>query len=219
MGEVYRAEQTKPVRRDVALKLIKWGMDTKQVVARFESERQALALMDHPCIARVYDAGATDQGRSYFVMEYIRGIPITSYCDTHRLSIPERAELFVKVCQGVQHAHQKGIIHRDIKDSNILVTFREGKPAPKIIDFGVAKATDQRLSENTLCTAQGQMIGTPEFMSPEQAEMSGLDIDVRADVYSLGTPSVMPRSPRRGRGERIPGFCIVRCGVISTGSP
>jgi non-specific serine/threonine protein kinase/serine/threonine-protein kinase len=186
MGEVYRAEQLRPVRRVVALKLIKLGMDTRDVVARFESERQALALMNHPCIARVFDAGATAQGRPYFVMEYVQGVPITKYCDTHRLTVTERLELMIKVCEGVQHAHQKGIIHRDIKASNILIGFQDGKPTPKIIDFGVAKATDQRLSEHSLHTALGQMIGTPEFMSPEQAEMSGLDIDVRTDIYSLG---------------------------------
>jgi len=186
MGEVYEAEQLKPVRRKVAFKLIKWGMDTKQVVARFESERQALALMDHPNIARVLDAGATEQGRPYFVMECFKGVPITEYCDTHRLNIHKRFELFMQVCHGVQHAHQKGIIHRDIKPSNVLVAIQDHKPVPKIIDFGVAKATAQRLTERTVFTELGQLIGTPEYMSPEQAEMTSLDIDTRTDVYSLG---------------------------------
>jgi non-specific serine/threonine protein kinase/serine/threonine-protein kinase len=186
MGEVFEAEQVEPVRRRVALKVIKWGMDTKEVVARFESERQALALMDHPNIARVYDAGATNEGRPYFVMELVKGVPFTDYCDTHRLATPERLELFIQICSGVQHAHQKGVIHRDMKPSNVLVTMVDGKPVPKIIDFGVAKATSQRLTERTVFTEFGQWIGTPEYMSPEQAEMTGLDIDTRTDVYSLG---------------------------------
>jgi non-specific serine/threonine protein kinase/serine/threonine-protein kinase len=186
MGEVYRAEQEGPIRRTVALKLIKAGMDTKQVVARFESERQALALMNHPNIARVHEAGATDRGRPYFVMEYVKGIPITEYCDKHRLTTNERLGLFAQVCEGVQHAHQKGIIHRDIKPSNVLVGFEDGKPVPKIIDFGVAKATEQRLTERSVFTQMGVLIGTPEYMSPEQAEMTTLDIDTRTDVYSLG---------------------------------
>jgi non-specific serine/threonine protein kinase/serine/threonine-protein kinase len=186
MGEVYEAEQEKPVRRKVALKLIKWGMDTKQVVARFESERQALALMDHPGIAKVLDAGATEQGRPYFAMEYVKGEPITKYCDKHRLSTRERLKLFMQVCEGVQHAHQKGIIHRDLKPTNVLVAIQENKPVPKIIDFGVAKATEQRLTEKTVFTQMGVLVGTPEYMSPEQAEMTGLDIDTRTDVYSLG---------------------------------
>ena len=186
MGVVYEAEQERPVRRKVALKLIKWGMDTKAVVARFESERQALALMNHPNIASVYDAGATAEGRPYFAMEYVHGIPITSYCDKHRLTIKERLELFMSVCDGIQHAHQKGIIHRDIKPSNVLVAVQDDKPVPKIIDFGVAKATSQRLTEHTVATELGQLIGTPEYMSPEQAEMTNLDIDTRTDVYSLG---------------------------------
>jgi serine/threonine protein kinase len=186
MGEVYEAEQTEPVRRRVALKLIKWGMDTKEVVARFSSERQALALMDHPNIARVFDAGATPQGRPYFVMELVKGVPITDYCDTHRVTTRERLELFIQICSGVQHAHQKGVIHRDMKPSNVLVTLVDGRPIPKIIDFGVAKATSQRLTERTVFTEFGQWIGTPEYMSPEQAEMTGLDIDTRTDVYSLG---------------------------------
>ncbi len=186
MGEVYEAEQIEPIKRRVALKIIKWGMDTKQVVARFESERQALALMNHPNIARVFDAGATAQGRPYFAMEYVKGIPINEYCDTHKLSTPQRLELFIRACEGIQHAHQKGIIHRDIKSSNVLVTIQDDKPVPKIIDFGVAKATAQRLTERTVFTEIGQLIGTPEYMSPEQAEMTGLDIDTRTDVYSLG---------------------------------
>jgi tetratricopeptide (TPR) repeat protein len=186
MGIVYEAEQEAPVRRRVALKLIKWGMDTKEVLARFDSERQALALMNHPNIARVYDAAATAEGRPYFAMEYVQGIPITEYCDKHRLPIRDRLALFMDVCEGVQHAHQKGIIHRDIKPSNILVSSQEDAPVPKIIDFGVAKATSQRLTEQTVFTEFGQVIGTPEYMSPEQAEMTNLDIDTRTDVYSLG---------------------------------
>lgn len=186
MGVVFMAEQTKPVRRKVALKIIKPGMDTKQVIARFEVERQALAMMDHPNIARVLDAGSTESGRPYFVMELVRGIPITEYCDQNKLPTNERLELFVNVCQAVQHAHTKGIIHRDIKPSNVLVTHHDGAPIPKIIDFGVAKATNQQLTERTLFTAFAQMIGTPLYMSPEQAEMSGLDVDTRSDVYSLG---------------------------------
>ncbi len=186
MGVVYLAEQIAPVKRKVAVKIIKLGMDTKQVMARFEAERQALAMMDHPNIAKVFDAGTTETGRPYFVMEYVKGISITEYCDTHRLNNRERLELFQEVCKGVQHAHQKGIIHRDIKASNILVAIQDNKPVPKIIDFGVAKATAQRLTERTMFTEIGQLIGTPEYMSPEQAEMTGLDIDTRTDVYSLG---------------------------------
>ena len=186
MGEVFLAEQEKPIRRRVALKLLKAGMDTKQVIARFESERQVLALMDHVFIAKVFDAGSTPEGRLYFAMEYVKGESITSYCDRHRLTTRERLELFMQVCEGVQHAHQKGIIHRDIKASNVLVTIQEDKPVPKIIDFGVAKATEQRLTERTLYTQLGVLIGTPEYMSPEQAEMTGLEVDTRTDVYSLG---------------------------------
>ncbi len=185
-GTVYMAEQETPVRRRVALKIIKLGMDTKAVIARFEAERQALAMMDHPNIARVLDAGATDTGRPYFVMELVRGIPITEYCDTNNLPVRERLELFVQVCHAVQHAHQKGIIHRDIKPSNVLVAMADGRPTPKVIDFGIAKATDQSLTEKTLFTEFRQMIGTPQYMSPEQAEMAGIDIDTRSDVYSLG---------------------------------
>jgi serine/threonine protein kinase/tetratricopeptide (TPR) repeat protein len=210
MGIVYLAEQTKPIHRRVALKIIKLGMDTRQVIARFETEREALALMNHPNVAKVFDAGATETGRPYFVMEYVQGIPITEYCDKHRLNTEERLRLFVDVCNAIQHAHQKGIIHRDIKPSNVLVSVDIANPplsplgkgggssAPlldkgglggitvKVIDFGVAKATQHRLSEHTLYTEQGQLIGTPGYMSPEQAEMTALDIDTRTDVYSLG---------------------------------
>ena len=186
-GVVYMAEQAEPMRRRVALKVIKLGMDTKQVIARFEAERQALALMDHPNIAKVLDAGATDAGRPYFVMELVRGIKITDYCDEQRLSTRQRLELFVQVCRAVQHAHQKGIIHRDLKPSNILVTEQDGKAVPKIIDFGIAKATTAApLTDKTLFTAFDQFIGTPAYMSPEQAGLGGLDIDTRSDVYSLG---------------------------------
>ena len=185
-GVVYVAEQEEPVRRKVALKVIKLGMDTRSVVARFEAERQALAMMDHPNIARVFDAGATETGRPYFVMELVRGIRITDYCDENQLSTRERLDLFIKVCQAIQHAHQKGIIHRDIKPSNILVTLHDGVPVPKVIDFGIAKATEGRLTEATIYTQLHQFIGTPAYMSPEQAEMSGLDIDTRSDIYSLG---------------------------------
>ena len=185
-GVVYVAEQTEPVRRRVALKVIKLGMDTKQVVARFEAERQALAMMDHPNIAKVLDAGTTDLGRPFFVMELVRGIKITDYCDQANLNTQSRLELFIKVCQAIQHAHQKGIIHRDIKPSNILVTLHDGVPVPKVIDFGIAKATEGRLTDNTVYTQLHQFIGTPAYMSPEQAEMSGLDIDTRSDIYSLG---------------------------------
>src|SRR5438045_573873 len=186
-GVVYMAEQEEPVRRRVALKVIKLGMDTKSVIARFEAERQALALMDHPNIAKVLDAGATAAGRPYFVMELVKGVPITDYCDQNNLPTTERLALFTLVCHAIQHAHQKGIIHRDIKPSNILVTMHDGVPVPKVIDFGIAKATsDQRLTDKTLFTAFEQFIGTPAYMSPEQAEMSGLDIDTRSDIYALG---------------------------------
>lgn len=185
MGEVYRAEQRSPMRRDVALKFIKLGMDTKQVIARFEAERQALALMDHPHIAKVFDAGADDTGRPYFVMEYVKGKPITEYADQNHLSIAERLELFEQVCQAVQHAHHKGVIHRDLKPGNVLVSTQDGKPFSKVIDFGIAKATAQRLTDHTLFTEHAQFVGTPQYMSPEQAEGS-VDIDTRTDVYSLG---------------------------------
>jgi serine/threonine protein kinase len=186
MGVVYLAEQEKPVRRRVALKIIKPGMDTQQVVGRFEAERQALALMDHPSIAKVFDAGSTDTGRPYFVMELVKGVPITEYCDTVHLTPRERLELFIPVCQAIQHAHQKGIIHRDVKPSNVLVAMQDGKPIPKVIDFGIAKATEQRLTERSLYTQHGAIIGTLEYMSPEQAEMSALDVDTRTDIYALG---------------------------------
>jgi serine/threonine protein kinase len=186
MGEVWVAEQHKPIHRRVALKLIKAGMDTKQVIARFESERQALAMMDHPAIAKVFEAGETDEGHPYFVMEYVQGIPITVHCDQNRLSTQARLELFELICEGVQHAHQKAVIHRDLKPSNILVAIQDGKAVPKIIDFGVAKATAQILTERTMYTELGMLIGTPEYMSPEQAEMSGQNVDTRTDVYSLG---------------------------------
>jgi serine/threonine protein kinase/tetratricopeptide (TPR) repeat protein len=186
MGVVWMAEQTEPVRRRVALKVIKPGLGSGQVVARFEAERQALALMDHPSIAKVLDGGATEEGRPYFVMELVKGLPITRYCDERRLTVRERLGLFVSVCQAVQHAHQKGVIHRDLKPSNVLVALYDGKPVPKVIDFGVAKATAEKLTERTLFTGFGAVVGTPEYMSPEQAELNQLDIDTRSDVYSLG---------------------------------
>src|SRR5580693_1649497 len=186
IGEVWRAEQTAPFHRTVALKLIKAGMDTRAVVARFESERQALARMEHPNIAKVFDAGATPEGRPYFVMEYVPGLSITGYCDRHRLTIHERLALFMQVCEGVQHAHQKAVIHRDLKPSNVLVTDVDQKPVPKIIDFGLAKATGARLSQATMYTEAGGVVGTPDYMSPEQADSSERNIDTRTDVYSLG---------------------------------
>jgi serine/threonine protein kinase/WD40 repeat protein len=186
MGTVWMAEQEQPVRRMVALKIIKPGMDSAAVVARFEAERQALALMDHQNIARIFDGGATDGGRPYFVMELVKGIPITRFCDENRLTPKERLALFVPVCQAVQHAHQKGVIHRDLKPSNVLVTLYDGKPVPKVIDFGVAKALHKRLTEKTMFTAFGAVVGTLEYMSPEQAELNALDVDTRSDVYSLG---------------------------------
>lgn len=186
MGTVYMAEQSQPVQRKVALKIIKPGMDTRQVVARFEAERQALALMDHPHIARVLDAGTTDNGLPYFVMELVKGVPLTKYCDDHRLTPRQRLELFIPVCQAVQHAHQKGIIHRDLKPSNVLVALYDGRPVPKVIDFGVAKATGQKLTDRTMYTEFGAIVGTLEYMSPEQAELNQLDIDTRSDIYSLG---------------------------------
>ena len=186
-GVVYMAEQEKPVRRRVALKIIKLGMDTKNVIARFNAERQALALMDHPNIARVFDAGATETGRPYFVMELVRGTKITELCDANNYDMRQRLDLFIQICQAIQHAHQKGIIHRDIKPSNILVTMLDGVPVPKVIDFGIAKATGgERLTDLTVFTAYEQFVGTPAYMSPEQAEMSALDIDTRSDIYSLG---------------------------------
>src|SRR5882724_4329858 len=203
-GVVFLAEQKEPVRRQVALKVIKPGMDTKSVIARFEAERQALALMDHPHIAHVLDAGATDSGRPYFVMELVRGIKITDYCDQKSLTTLARLDLFIQVCDAIQHAHQKGIIHRDIKPSNILVTTsNEGKALPKVIDFGIAKATTgQRLTDKTLFTAFEMLIGTPAYMRPEQAELTSMDVDTRSDICSLGVllyellPSTTPFDAR-----------------------
>jgi eukaryotic-like serine/threonine-protein kinase len=192
MGIVFMAEQTHPVQRKVALKVIKAGMDSRQIIARFEAERQALAMMDHVNIARVFDGGETlpayagGSPRPYFVMELVHGVPITKYCDDNHLTPRQRLELFVPVCQAIQHAHQKGIIHRDIKPSNVMITLYDGKPVPKVIDFGVAKATEQKLTERTLFTQYGTLVGTLEYMSPEQAEMSALGVDTRSDIYSLG---------------------------------
>ena len=186
MGVVFMAEQQEPVRRKVALKVIKPGMDSGQVLARFEAERQALAMMDHQNIARVLDAGATASGRPFFVMELVHGVPITTFCDDNQLTPRERLELFIPICHAIQHAHQKGIIHRDIKPSNVLVTMYDDKPVPKVIDFGVAKAVEQRLTEKTLFTQFGALVGTFEYMSPEQAEMNAFGVDTRSDIYSLG---------------------------------
>src|SRR5262245_19234415 len=186
MGTVWMAQQQEPVKRLVAVKLIKAGMDSRQVIARFEAERQALALMDHPNIAKVLDGGTTGAGRLYFVMDLVKGVPITQYCDEHRLTPRQRLELFLPVCQAVQHAHQKGTIQRDIKPSNVLVALYDGKPVPKVIDFGVAKAAGQPLTDKTLVTGFGAIVGTLEYMSPEQAEINQLDIDTRSDIYALG---------------------------------
>jgi serine/threonine protein kinase len=186
MGVVYLGEQKQPIKRQVALKVIKPGMDSKRVIARFEAERQALALLDHPNIAHIYEAGTTDSGRPYFAMEYVEGLPITEHCDRHRLTIEDRLHLFLQVCHAIHHAHQKGIIHRDIKPSNILVSIQDDQVVPKIIDFGVAKAISQSLTDKILLTEQGQLFGTPEYMSPEQADMANQDIDTRSDIYSLG---------------------------------
>ena len=210
MGEVWRAEQTAPFHRTVALKLIKVGMDTRAVVARFESERQALALMEHPNIAKVFDAGATPEGRPFFVMEYVPGFPITTYCDNQRLTIKERLALFTQVCEGVQHAHQKAIIHRDLKPSNVLVAELDQRPVPKIIDFGLAKATGPRLSQATMYTEVGGIVGTPDYMSPEQADSTERNIDTRTDVYSLGVilyellVGALPFSSRETGGHGTP---------------
>ena len=186
MGTVYLAEQTAPIRRLVALKVVKLGMDTGQVLARFAMERQTLAMMDHPNIARIFDAGATTKGRPYFVMEYVEGAPITAYSDRKRMNTRERLALFLIVCRAIQHAHQKGVVHRDIKPSNVLVTEHDGVPAPKVIDFGIAKATDKWAVENTLLTQLGQIVGTPEYASPEQADTMTGEVDQSSDVYSLG---------------------------------
>src|ERR1700685_1889066 len=186
MGTVYLAEQLEPIRRRVALKVVKLGMDTAQVLARFHNERQALAMMDHPNIARMFDADATTKGRPYFVMEYIEGTPITQYCDRKRMTTRERLALFLAVCRGVQHAHQRGVIHRDLKPSNVLVTEQDGAPVPKVIDFGIAKATDKWAVKSTLVTQSGQIVWTPEYASPEQADTMTGDIDEANDVYSLG---------------------------------
>jgi serine/threonine protein kinase len=183
---VYLAQQHQPVKRQVALKIIKPGMDSKTIVARFEAERQALALLDHPNIAQIHDAGTTEDRRPYFAMEYVDGLAITHYCDKHRLPVNERLHLFLLVCRAVHHAHQKGIIHRDIKPSNILVCIQNDEAVPKVIDFGLAKAVRGSLSERTLVTEQGQLLGTPEYMSPEQADMANQDVDIRSDIYSLG---------------------------------
>jgi serine/threonine protein kinase len=210
-GVVYMAEQESPVHRRVALKVIKPGMDTERVIARFEAERQALALMEHPNIARVLDAGATEAGRPYFVMELVQGVRITDYCDQQNLDTRQRLDLFIQVCHAIQHAHQKGVIHRDIKPSNILVTVQDGEPVPRVIDFGIAKAIEGKLTQQTLFTPSEQLVGTPAYMSPEQAEVSGLDMDTRSDIYSLGvmlyelltgrTPFDSKELARSGLGE------------------
>jgi serine/threonine protein kinase len=208
-GTVYMAEQIEPVRRKVAVKILKPGMDTRQVIARFEAERQALAMMDHPNITRVLDAGATPTGRPFFVMELVNGIPITEYCDKQHLCTGDRIALFLPVCRAVQHAHQKGIIHRDLKPANILITLHDGKPVPKVIDFGIAKALSGRLTDKTLFTEFRQLLGTPMYMSPEQAEMSGLDVDTRADIYSLGVclyEILTGLPPYDGKALRSAGF-------------
>jgi serine/threonine-protein kinase len=209
MGTVYVAEQEKPIRRKVAIKVIKSGMDSKVVIARFEAERQALALMDHPNIAKVLDAGTTETGQPYFVMELVKGQPITNYCDENRLSADERIRLFVDVCSAIQHAHQKGIIHRDLKPSNVLVAQYDDVPVPKVIDFGVAKATTQRLTDKTIYTQMGQIVGTLEYMSPEQAVMNELDVDTRSDVYSLGVvlyELLVGETPLNREGLRMQGL-------------
>ena len=217
MGIVYLAQQQKPVKREVALKVIKPGMDSKRVIARFEAEQQALALMEHPHVARVHDAGLTPSGRPYFVMEHVKGVPITEYCDKHRLTVEERLRLFLHVCEAIQHAHQKGIIHRDIKPSNILVTIEDEEATPKVIDFGVARAISQPLTERTLHTEQGQLVGTPEYMSPEQIDLSNQDIDTRTDVYSLGIllyeliAGILPFDPQTLREHGIDGARKIIC--------
>jgi serine/threonine protein kinase len=208
MGQVWLAEQTAPMKRQVALKLIKGGLYDSAVIQRFESERQSLAVMNHPVIAKVFDAGSTKAGQPYFVMEYVNGLPITTYCDTKRLKVRERLELFIKVCEGVQHAHQKAIIHRDLKPSNVLVIEVDEKPVPRIIDFGIAKAiSSQKSAEQTMFTRVGALVGTPGFMSPEQADPSVLDVDTRTDVYSLGVTlyvlltGTLPFDPEQWRNK------------------
>ena len=186
MGAVYEAEETGPVRRRVAIKVVKAGLNSREVIARFEAERQALALMNHPGIAKVFNAGTTESGAPYFSMELVRGLPITEFCDQRRLPIAQRIALFISVCRAVQHAHQKGVIHRDLKPTNVLVSELDGVPQPKIIDFGVAKAVGQQLTESALVTMTGLALGTAAYMSPEQADPAGVDIDTRSDIYSLG---------------------------------
>src|SRR5438128_444523 len=221
MGEVWVADQTEPVQRRVALKVVRPGLDSARMLARFDQERQALALMDHPNIAKVLDAGIDDAGRSYFVMELIKGVPITEYCDAAKLSPRERLELFIPVCHGVQHAHQKGIIHRDLKPSNIVVGLYDGNPVPKVIDFGVAKATGPRLTEQSIYTEVGALIGTLEYMSPEQAELNNLDIDTRGDIYTLGVLlyELLAGSPPFTRKESEQGGMLEMLRVIREQEP